>query len=41
MFGITPFGMFHTVIALVAVAAGFTALFRHHEIGLATTSGRI
>jgi uncharacterized membrane protein len=41
MFGITPFGMFHTVIALVAVGAGFTALARHREIGLATASGRV
>jgi uncharacterized membrane protein len=41
MFGITPFGMFHTVIALTAVAAGFTAVARYREIGLATVSGRI
>jgi uncharacterized membrane protein len=41
MFGITPFGMFHTVIALVAVGAGFTALAKHREIGMATAPGRI
>jgi len=41
MFGITPFGMFHTVIALVAVAAGFTALTKHREIGMATPPGRL
>ena len=40
MFGITPFGMFHTVIALIAVAAGFTALAKYREIGMATVSGR-
>ena len=33
MFGITPFGMFHTVIALIAVVAGFTALAKYREIG--------
>jgi len=26
MFGIIPFGMFHTVISLIAWVAGFTAL---------------
>ena len=36
MFGITPFGMFHTVIALIAVAAGFTALAKYREIAIAT-----
>ena len=41
MFGITPFGMFHTLIALVAVAAGIAALVKYREIGLATRSGRI
>lgn len=40
MFGITPFGMFHTLIALVAVAAGIAALVKYREIGLATTSGK-
>jgi len=40
MFGITPFGMFHTLIALIAVAAGFTALARYREIGTATGAGK-
>jgi uncharacterized membrane protein len=40
MFGITPFGMFHTVISLIAWVAGFTALAKYHEIGLATAPGR-
>ena len=40
MFGITPFGMFHTVISLIAWVAGFTALAKYREIGLATAPGR-
>jgi uncharacterized membrane protein len=40
MFGITPFGMFHTVLALMAVAAGFAALAKFREIGMATAWGR-
>lgn len=41
MLGITTFGMFHTVISLVALAAGIVALFRYREIGGATTPGRV
>lgn len=41
MFGITPFGMFHTIISLVAVAAGIVALFRYRGIGSTTMSGRV
>ena len=41
MLGITPFGMFHTLIALIAVIAGFTALVRYREISLASLAGRI
>jgi uncharacterized membrane protein len=41
MFGITPFEMFHTVIALIAVVAGLTALAKYREIGLATAAGRV
>ena len=41
MFGITPSGMFHTVIALIAVAAGITALAKYREIAIATAPGRI
>ena len=40
MFGITPFGMFHTIIALIAVGAGFAALANHREIGMASAAGR-
>jgi uncharacterized membrane protein len=36
---LTPFGAFHTVIALVAVLAGVLALFRHGEIGTRSRSG--
>jgi uncharacterized membrane protein len=32
--------MFHTVIALIALVAGFTALAKYREIGLATAPGR-
>ncbi|MBF6024321.1 hypothetical protein [Lysobacter niastensis] len=41
MLGITPFGMVHTVISLVAVAAGVAALVRYGEIGSRTFSGRV
>lgn len=41
MLGITPFGMVHTVISLIAVAAGVVALVRHGEINSRITSGRI
>lgn len=41
MLGITPFGMVHTVISLVAVAAGVVALVRYGEINSRTTPGRI
>ncbi|RDZ28537.1 hypothetical protein [Lysobacter silvisoli] len=40
MLGITGFGMFHTLLGLVAVAAGFAALIRHGQIALASRSGR-
>jgi uncharacterized membrane protein len=41
MLGITPFGMFHTVISLVALAAGIVALSRYREIGSTTVTGRV
>ena len=41
MLGITPFGMVHTVISLVAVAAGVVALVRYGEINSRIRSGRI
>lgn len=40
MLGITGFGMFHTLLGLVAVAAGFAALIRHGQIAMASRSGR-
>ena len=40
MFGMTPFGLFHTLISLVAVVAGGIALFKHREIGSRSGSGR-
>jgi len=41
MLNISPFGMFHTVIALIAVISGLLALFRHGEIGTRTRSGAL
>jgi uncharacterized membrane protein len=41
MFGITAFGMFHTVLGLIAVVAGFVAIARHFEIAMASRSGRL
>jgi uncharacterized membrane protein len=37
---LSAFGIFHTAIALVAVAAGIRALGRHGEIGFGTPAGR-
>ena len=37
---ITPFGALHTVISLIAVAAGCVALFRYKKISVATQTGR-
>ena len=39
MLGITPFGLFHTLISLLAVAAGVVALVRYKEIGTRTGAG--
>src|SRR5437870_7899903 len=39
MFGTTAFGLFHTVISLLAVAAGVVALVRYKEIGTRTGAG--
>lgn len=41
MLGMTPFGMLHTAISLVAVVAGIAALLRYKEIGTGTRSGRV
>ncbi|HEY0506037.1 MAG TPA: hypothetical protein VGD42_21340 [Lysobacter sp.] len=38
---ITAFGALHTAIAVIGVLAGFTALFRHRQIRLDTTAGRV
>lgn len=38
--GITPFGMFHTVLSLVAVVAGAVSLVRFGEISPKTAVGR-
>jgi uncharacterized membrane protein len=40
MIGITPFGMFHTAISLIAVAAGIVAFIGHREITPATAAGK-
>ena len=39
MFGTTPFGLFHTLISLLAVAAGVVALVKYKEIGTRTGAG--
>ena len=41
MLNISPFGMFHTAIALVAVFFGITSLVRYGEIGTRTRSGAL
>jgi uncharacterized membrane protein len=41
MLGISPFGMFHTLISLVAVVAAVVALLRYREISLATRAGQV
>jgi uncharacterized membrane protein len=41
MFGLTPLGIIHTAISLVAVAAGFIALIRDKEISLKNGVGKI
>lgn len=40
MFGLTPLGMFHTAISLVAVLTGLAALIRHREISPRSGLGR-
>lgn len=39
MLGITGFGLFHTLLSVIAVVAGAAALLRHKEITLASRSG--
>lgn len=41
MLGLSALGAFHTLVALVAVAAGIVALARHGEIGGASRAGRV
>jgi uncharacterized membrane protein len=39
--GLTPLGTIHTLISLVALAAGFAALFRHRHISWSSTGGKV
>jgi len=41
MFGLTSLGVVHTVISLVAVAAGLVAFFRDKRIVATNTTGRV
>ena len=41
MFGLTPLGVVHTAISLVALAAGIWALVRDHRILPGSTLGRV
>jgi uncharacterized membrane protein len=41
MFGLTPLGMFHTAISLIAVAAGIIALVRDKQISPKNLVGKI
>jgi uncharacterized membrane protein len=41
MFGLTPLGIVHTAISLVALAAGAMALLRDKEIAPQTTLGKV
>lgn len=41
MFGITPFGLFHTAISLVSLFAGLWALARHGDLRYARPGGRL
>jgi uncharacterized membrane protein len=40
MLGLTPLGTIHTAISLIALVAGFVALWRYREISTRTTSGQ-
>ncbi|TMH43563.1 MAG: hypothetical protein E6H56_03425 [Betaproteobacteria bacterium] len=41
MFGLTPLGVIHTAISLIAVAAGLIALIRDKEISPRNTLGKV
>jgi hypothetical protein len=40
IFGLTPLGVVHTLISLIAVGAGITAFFRFGRISPASTAGK-
>ena len=41
MLGLTPLGTIHTAISLIALIAGFVALWRYKEISTKSASGRV
>jgi uncharacterized membrane protein len=41
MLGLTPLGTFHTAISLIALAAGFAALWRDREISTRSIAGKV
>ncbi len=41
MLGLTPLGTFHTAISLIALIAGFAALWRYKEISTKSRSGQV
>lgn len=41
MLGLTPLGTFHTAISLIALIAGFIALWRYKEISTKDLSGQV
>lgn len=41
MLGLSPFGQFHTVVSLLAMAAAVAALWRYREISLASRAGQL
>jgi len=41
MFGLTPLGIFHTAISVIAVMTGIVCLAKQHAISMRTTAGQI
>ena len=41
MLGLTPLGTIHTAISLIALVAGFVALWRYREISTKTIAGQV
>jgi uncharacterized membrane protein len=41
MFGLTPLGIVHTAISLIAVVAGILAFFRYGRISLSNAAGKV